>query len=157
MRCAAGTRGEVSVRMHIITTRSCTTLLCLRLCMNDEGATEGSLVRKIAVPGTRTGFDFSSIRITSTIGIESRWVLAARIALARDRVHIVTNIAAAIINGTQPPSNTWERLATKKLMSNDRKAQTSASAAHSGQRHSRQTTKKASAVVVTIVPDTAMP
>ena len=50
-----------------------------------------------------------------------------------------------------------ERLATKKLMSIDRKPQTSASAAHSGQRHSRQTTKKASAVVVTIVPDTAMP
>ena len=130
MRCEAGTRGEVSVRTHIITTFSCTTLLCLRLCMNEDGATVGSLVRKIAVPGTRTGFDFSSILITSTIGIESRWVLAVRIALPRDQVHIITNIAAPISSGNQPPSKTLERLATKKPMSIDRNAHTSASAAH---------------------------
>ena len=45
----------------------------------------------------------------------------------------------------------------KKPMSIDRKPQTRASAPHSGQRQSFQTTKKASAVVVTMVPATAMP
>src|SRR3984957_14340468 len=91
-RALAGMRGEVSVRTHIITTRSCSTLLCLRLCMKEEGADSGSLVRNIAVPGTRTGFDLASILIRSTIGIESRWVLALRIALPRIQVHISVNM-----------------------------------------------------------------
>ncbi len=45
----------------------------------------------------------------------------------------------------------------KNPMSNDRNPQTSVSAPQSGQRQSFQTTKKASAVVVTMVPATAMP
>ena len=45
----------------------------------------------------------------------------------------------------------------KKPTSIDRNAPVSASAAQSGHRHSFQTTKKASEVVATIVPETAMP
>src|ERR1700728_5443105 len=90
-RLAAGTRGVVSLRTFKRTTRSCSTLLCLRLCMSEDGAEVGSLVRKTAVPGTRTGFDFSSILIRSSVGIESRWVRIMRIWLPRDQVHITTN------------------------------------------------------------------
>src|SRR5208283_4861700 len=54
----SATRGVVSVRTFKSTIRSCRTLLCLRLCIRDDGAEVGSLVRKTAVPGTRTGFDF---------------------------------------------------------------------------------------------------
>ena len=74
--------------------------------MSDDGAEVGSLVRNTAVPGTRTGFDFCSILIRSTIGIELRWVLALRIALPRDQVHMMMNMAPPSISGTQPPSST---------------------------------------------------
>src|SRR5262245_30048721 len=109
-RLAAGTRGVVSVRTFKRTTRSCSTLLCLRLCISDDGAEVGSLVRKTAVPGTLTGFDLSSILIRSSIGIESRCVRASRIALPRDQVHIRTNMIVPSVRGTQPPSMTLYRL-----------------------------------------------
>src|ERR1700759_1793274 len=105
-RLAADTRGVVSLRTFKSTTRSCSTLLCLRLCMSDDGADVGSLVRKTEVPWTRTGFDLSSILIRSSIGIESRCVRASRIALPRDQVHIRMNMAAPRVRGTQPPSTT---------------------------------------------------
>src|SRR5271169_3617588 len=146
-RLAAGTRGVVSVRTFKSTTRSCSTLLCLRLCMSEDGAEVGSLVRKTAVPGTRTGFDFSSILIRSRVGIESRWVLIIRIALPRDQVHITANIAAPSVRGTHPPSTTLYRLAMKNPMSIERNAPVRVSAAQSGHRQSFHTTKKASAVV----------
>src|ERR1700733_3805627 len=156
-RLARGTRGVVSVRTFKSTTRSCSTLLCLRLCISDDGAEVGSLVRKTAVPGTLTGFDFSSILIRSSIGIESRCVLACKMTLPRDQVHIRTNIATPIVSGTRPPSTTLSRLAMKKATSMERNAPVSARAAQSGHRHSFQTTKKAREVVATIVPNTAMP
>src|SRR5271166_5723815 len=156
-RLGTATRGVVSLRTFSKTTRSCSTLLCLRLCMSEDGAEVGSLVRKTAVPGTRTGFDFSSILISSAIGIESRCVRTIKIVLPRDQVHITMNIAAPSVRGTHPPSTTLKRLAVKKAMSKDRNAQVSARAAESDQRHSFQTTKKARAVVATIVPETAMP
>src|SRR5277367_5487578 len=105
-RLAFGTRGVVSVRTFKRTTRSCSTLLCLRLCINDDGADVGSLVRKTAVPGTLTGFDFSSILIRSSIGIASRCVRASKMTLPRDHVHIRLNIATPRVRGTQPPSTT---------------------------------------------------
>src|ERR1700738_5593383 len=91
-RLAAGTRGVVSLRTFKSTTRSCSTLLCVRLCISDDGAEVGSLVRKTDVPWTRTGFDLSRILIRSSIGIESRCALAGNMTLARDQVHIRTNI-----------------------------------------------------------------
>src|ERR1700678_2662884 len=155
-RLASGTRGVVSLRTFKSTTRSCSTLLCLRLCMSDDGAEVGSLVRKTAVPGTLTGFDLSSILIRSSIGIESRCVRASNMTLPRDQVHIRTNIATPSPKGTQPPSTTLYRLAMKKPTSMDRNAPVSTNAAQSGHRQSFQTTKKASEVVATIVPETAM-
>src|ERR1700722_16749536 len=156
-RLAAGTRGVVSLRTFKRTTRSCSTLLCLRLVISDDGAEVGSLVRKTDVPWTRTGFDLSSILIKSSIGIESRCVRASKMTLPRAQVHISTNIAMPSSRGTQQPSTTLERLAMKKPTSTHRNAPISASAAQSGHRHSFQTTKKAREVVATIVPDTAMP
>ena len=60
-RFSGAMRGKSSLLTQITSTRSCSTLLCLRLCIKAVGATLGSLVRKIAVPGTRVGFDFASI------------------------------------------------------------------------------------------------
>src|ERR1700751_1610342 len=105
-RLAADTRGVVSLRTFKSTPRSCSTLLCVKLCISDDGAEVGSLVRKTDVPWTRTGFDLSSILIRSSIGIESRCVRASRMALPRDHVHITMNIAVPIVRGTQPPSTT---------------------------------------------------
>src|ERR1700733_11096891 len=93
-RLAAGTRGVVSLRTFKRTTRSCSTLLCLRLCMSDDGAEVGSLVRKTDVPCARPGFDFSRILIRWSMGSGPRCVGASRIALPRDQVHIRMNIAA---------------------------------------------------------------
>src|ERR1700722_3049571 len=105
-RLAAGTRGVVSLRTFKSTTRSCSTLLCLRLCISDDGAEVGSFVRKTAVPGTLTGFDFSSILIRAGIGIAARCVRASKMTLPRDQVHIRMNIATPSVRGTQPPSTT---------------------------------------------------
>src|ERR1700729_426101 len=113
-RLAAGTRGVVSLRTFKRTTRSCSTLLCLRLCISDDGAEVGSLVRKTDVPWTRTGFDLSSILIRSSIGIASRCVRASKMTLPRDHVHIRRNIAKPSVRGTHPPSTTLYRLAGKK-------------------------------------------
>ena len=64
------TRGVGSVFTETTNTRSCSTLLCLRLCIKADGATSASLVRKTAVPETRVGFDFSNIRMRSRMGME---------------------------------------------------------------------------------------
>src|SRR5271166_2614878 len=105
-RLGTATRGVVSLRTFSKTTRSCSTLLCLRLCMSEDGAEVGSFVRNTAVPGTRTGFDFCSILIRSDIGIESRCVFRLRMALPRDHVHIKMNMEVPSISGTHPPSST---------------------------------------------------
>ncbi len=150
-------RGKSSLLTQITSTRSCSTLLCLRLCISAVGATLGSLVRKIAVPGTRVGFDFASIAINSRIGMESRWVFSAKRCVPRTQVHITIIEHPASTSGTQPPSTTFIRLAARKARSIARKPEIIRIEAHSGQRHRFHTTTKASAVVVTIVPVTAMP
>ena len=60
-------------------------------------------------------------------------------------------------SGTQPPSTTLTILAARKAKSIERKKAMKASARQSGQFHFCQTTTKASDVVTTIVPVTAMP
>ena len=84
----------------MIITRSWSTLLCFKLCISDEGAVSAELVRNIAVPATRTGFDFSNMRISSIVGIESRWVLRTSSLLPRTQVHMMIIEQAARINGT---------------------------------------------------------
>jgi len=54
-RSLSATRGVSVVLMVRITLCSCRTLLCLRLWSSAVGAEVGSLVRNIAVPGTRCG------------------------------------------------------------------------------------------------------
>ena len=125
--------------------------------MSAVGATFGSLVRKTAVPGTRVGFDFSNIAISSMIGIESRWVFSARSRVPRIHVHMTIMAQPPSASGTQPPSLTFIRFAARKARSTTRNAEMSNSAAHNGQPHFRHTTTKASAVVTTMVPVTAMP
>ncbi len=115
------------------------------------------MVRKIAVPGTRVGFDFSSIGINSFSGIESRCIFSASNALPRTKVHIASIEQPAMLKGTHPPSTIFMRFAAKKVKSTKRKIDTKATAPQSGHFHMRQTTTKASAVVTTIVPETAMP
>ena len=156
-RLAGATRGASVVLTDMIMMRSCSTLLCLRLCISDEGAISGSLVRKIAVPGTRTGLLFASMAISPRVEIESRCVLAARSAVPRTHVHISRIDRPASSSGTKPPSKTFARFATRKAASIARKKPISGRVPISGQRHSRRTTKKASDVVTTMVPVTAIP
>lgn len=52
-RWLSDTRGRSAVWTVRMTFFSCSTLLCLRLCIRATGATSGSEVRKMAVPGAR--------------------------------------------------------------------------------------------------------
>ena len=69
---------------------SCSTLLCLRLCRSAAGAVSGSLVRKTAVPLTRCGGLFSSIRTSSSKGTSILRVFSNRIRVPFTQVHMST-------------------------------------------------------------------
>ena len=126
--------------------------------MSEDGAALTSLVRNTAVPGTRVGFDFSSIFRRSWIGIESRWVFSDQDRAAarpgphqhearrrQQQRHIAAVEHLVEIGDEEGDVDRQERGDQQR------------SARHSGQRHSFHTTKKASEVVITIVPATAMP
>ena len=89
----------VAVRTFMTTLFSCRTMLCLRLCSSAVGTTSGSLVRKIAVLGTRVGGLRSSWRIRSSSG-RPVWVLWKISRMPRTQVHMARMIPAAIIRGT---------------------------------------------------------
>ena len=125
--------------------------------MSAGGATSGVPVRNTAVPGTRVGFDFASMRRRSTVGIESRLLFSLSCAVPRDQVHMVTIEVAPSKIGTQPPSSTFTRLAPRKDMSMARKKPAKRSVPQIGQFHNFRTTMAASAVSTAMEAVTAMP
>ena len=75
----------------------------------------GSLVRNTAVPGTRCGGFFSSIGDQRASGDSSRRVLSTNSRVPRRHVYMTTITTPASASGTQPPSTTFSRLATRKV------------------------------------------
>ena len=127
-RDSSATRGVSAVSTLRITLRSCSTLLCFRLCISAIGADSRLLVRNTAVPFTRTGGPIFKDSIRSMIGTESRSDLACRIADPRTQVSTMKNRPPPSINGNQPPAKTFSRLALKKAVSTIRNGVTMASA-----------------------------
>jgi hypothetical protein len=124
----------------------------MRLSMSEDGTEVVSLVRKTAVPGTLTGFDFSSILIRSSIGIESRCVRA------RFRATRSTSARTPADQQRHPAAvQDFVQIGDEKSDVYRQECAHERKRAHSGHRHNFQTTKNASAVVVTIVPATAIP
>ena len=77
--------------------------MCLRLCNSAAGALSGSLVRKIAVPGTEAGACalLRSIEVMKAdSGMSVCWVRAARMRVPRRHVHMINVKVEAIITGT---------------------------------------------------------
>ncbi len=156
-RSAGSTRGVCAVSMVRITLCSCSTLLCLRLCNSAVGTKLGSLVRKTAVPLTTWGGRFSRLLIRSVSGTSMRRVFAVRIAAPRRQVQISIATTTPNSNGTQAPSNSFRRLALKKVMSTTTNGTISAAAVAARQFHNFQITTKPMMPSATMVVETAMP
>ena len=107
------TRGVSAKTIVRMTLCSCSTLLCLRLCSSAVGANSGSLVRKTAVPGAMCGGFFSRLATSVSSGTSTRRVFCARIAVPRRQVIIASTISAPNSTGSQAPSPSFSRAATK--------------------------------------------
>ena len=125
--------------------------------MSAVGAALGVLVRNTAVPGTRVGGLFSSMRTSSSSEISWRRVLSNNNRLPRRHVYMTTITKPPNASGTQPPSTTLSRLAPRNVRSTNRNGTISAAAASGGHRHTFQITTNAIVTVTTMVPVTAMP
>ncbi len=99
------------------TTRSCSTLLCARLCSSACGTLPGVEVMNIAVPATRTGGLRISESRNASSGTDDCRSRAIRISRPRRQVTMSRKIAAPTITGNHPPSNIFSRLAEKNAMS----------------------------------------
>ncbi|CEG08362.1 hypothetical protein BN961_01777 [Afipia felis] len=156
-RSIGSTRGVVAVRMVRMTLCSCSTLLCFRLCSSAVGTNSGSLVRNTAVPFTTCGGRFSRLLMRSRNGTSVRRVLFKRIPVPRRHVQIIATRQRPNSSGTHAPSNSFNRLAMKKLVSTKTSGAISAAAVAARQFHSFHTTMKPMMPSATIVVDTAMP
>ena len=139
-RLYSGTRGESAVRTVRITFFSCSTLLCLRLCMSATGAVSGSLVRKMAVPGTRWGARALSMDIRSESPIESLRVFSVKMREPRTQVDMIRNKEAPISSGSQPPEAIFSPLAARNTRSSASSGPERASAHGRFQPHMRRAT-----------------
>jgi hypothetical protein len=156
-RSSSAMRGVSPVRTVRMTLRSCSTLLCLRLCIRATGVMSGSEVRKIAVPGARCGARARRISIRSTRGTLSRRVLAVRICEPRTQVAMIRNSAAPISTGSQPPVKKRKALADRKVRSSVMNGTKKHRATGRLQFHIFRMTMKAMQVVTHMVPVTARP
>ncbi|MCY1557454.1 hypothetical protein D9M68_943030 [compost metagenome] len=91
--------------------RSCSTRLCLRLCIRAGGAMRGLAVRNTAVPGTITGGLSVSRSAISCIGTASAASFACNFIVPRSQVTMNRMTTAANISGMKPPSSTFRMLA----------------------------------------------
>ena len=96
------------------TTRSCSTLLCLRLCSSACGTRFGVDVRNTAVPSTRAGGDASMLWMKRSSGIASS--ARRRISSERPRFHVVSSVKTTppISSGNQPPSGIFSAFDAEK-------------------------------------------
>ena len=85
--------------------------------MSATGAVSGSLVRKMAVPGTRWGARALSMDMRSERPIESLRVFSVRMREPRTQVDITRNSEAPIRRGSQPPEAIFSPLAARNTRS----------------------------------------
>ncbi len=156
-RSSSRTRGVSAVSTVSSTFFSCSTLLCLRLCIRATGAVFTSEVRKIAVPGTRCCWRARSISIRSAIGTESRRTFSDRIWFPWVQVHISITRPAPSISGSHAPSGIFSRFEDMNTTSRIPSGTRSAAAASQLHFQIRRTTTTASRVSTNIAPVTAIP
>ena len=87
----------------------------------------------------------------------SFFAFSARMRVPRRQVSITTISAAPTASGIQPPSTIFSMFAIRKTRSMARKGAMTSAAVAGRQRQHFHMTRKAIAVVITIVPVTAMP
>ncbi len=99
------------------TTRSCSTLLCFRLCSSACGTRLAVEVRNTAVPGTRTGGLVPMLSMKRSSGIVSSASRSS--SIARPRFHVVSSVktTAPIASGNQPPSGIFSALDARNARS----------------------------------------
>ena len=93
-------------------TRSCSTLLCLRLWSSEGGIPSADVVMKTAVPGTRWAL-FTADLMKTGAGIAASSIRSIR--SLRPFAQVVRKVKAMkpISSGNQPPAGTLVRLAVK--------------------------------------------
>ena len=109
------------------------------------------------MPGTRCGGRFSSIFTRSISGNSSLRDFSNNSRLPRRQVYIRIITTAPSASGTQPPSNTFKRLAARKVRSRNKNGAISAAAANGDHFQTLQITTKPIIAVTTMVPVTEIP
>src|SRR6185437_15987464 len=156
--CSAGSdRGVSSVSTVSSTLRSCSTLLCLRLCSSELGIASALAVRNTAVPDTRWSGWSARFRMNGASARPPCWISRTTSSRPRRQVVIATNTHRPSASGNQPPCATLTRFALKKPRSTLSRQAPVASTAGRLQCHWKRATTSASKVVMTMVPVTAMP
>ena len=136
--------------------RWCRTLLCFRLCISAVGTEPGSGERYTAVPGTR---GMSALHSAGKASSGTRLLLscAVRIVSARFQVVSMTNSTNPHASGNQPPSAIFVAFAAKNTSSSDPTSPNTRNSSGFGRFGRDTAATQTSAVVSTMVPDTAMP
>ncbi|MNV80716.1 hypothetical protein D3C71_1743380 [compost metagenome] len=129
----------------------------MRLCINACGTTDGSAVRKIAAPGTRTGG--ASIRPGRKVSmrIPSLRISSRSNSRPRRQVRIIVNSTSPSATGNHAPCSSLAPLAMTKHRSITRNTTHSATMPCRARGHSARATSASSSVSISIVPDTEMP
>ncbi len=138
-------------------TRSCSTLLCLRLCIKANGITFNARDIYTAVPGTRTGGDFSSEAIIASRELPCSCIRRSRRKRSLFHVVITMNITRPSVSGSQPPETILSRLAENSGTSMHRKPTRIIATRNLFQCQFRYATVVERSDVSTIVPVTAIP
>src|SRR3569832_544781 len=139
-----------------MTTGSCSTLLCLRLCSSAWGTPSHKQDRKNDEPKTRETKNSDERKNIST-GIASPDILANNSILPRFHVLSSVNAAEAITSGNQPPREILDTLVSKKALSMSKKAPASGMTSQMLQRQSRTIASVSSTESISMVPVTATP
>ena len=121
-RSCSSTVGTSSVDTVSSTTRSCSTLLWIRLWSSAGGVALAVPYMYTAVPGTRCGGLFLTSRMKSSMGSVRDCRRLPRIWRPFFHVVITANITAAITSGNQPPCGILTMLAPQNARSTTRNA-----------------------------------
>ena len=156
-RSSSGTYGTSSVITVSSTTRSCSTLLWLRLCNIACGTPSRPAVRNTAVPGTRCGGWIAIDARNGSIGIAPGRRRSNRISRPRRQVEITVNTPAAMTSGNQPPWRILTEFAAKYARSTNSRTPQMTQAGAWPHFQMRVITKNSRIVSIAIVPVTAMP
>ena len=134
-RSGVETCGTSCVTIVRNTIRSCSTLLCVRLCTSAGGVPSVVPYRNTAVPGTRSGG--SAARSASSILSATVFSSMRFPRISRPRCHVVISrkMTAAIAKGTQPPERIFSMFAPKNGTSTHKNSPATTAARAKLQRH----------------------